>query len=136
MAIKIALPRRRQSTDVNFKRQKEDESKFRLQNQNSRIRILQHRSEHTLAACNRHHHTGPSSVVLVWGSIGYTSRSSVVRIDSTLKSARYISGALRSVALPFICALRNPVFHKDNTQPHVAGIVRTFLDTQNVRLMH
>ncbi|GFW26152.1 uncharacterized protein TNCV_3396481 [Trichonephila clavipes] len=32
-------------------------------------------------------------------------------------------------------ALRNPTFQQDNARPHVAGIVRTFLDTKNVRLL-
>ncbi|GFS58542.1 hypothetical protein TNCV_111571 [Trichonephila clavipes] len=30
-------------------------------------------------------------------------------------------------------ALRNPTFLKDNAIPHVVGIVRSFLDTENVR---
>ncbi|GFU99134.1 uncharacterized protein TNCV_1228481 [Trichonephila clavipes] len=51
------------------------------------------------------------------------------------ESARYISGVLRPVSLPFIQALRNPTFQQDNSQPHVAGIVWTFLDTGNVRLL-
>ncbi|GFS98873.1 transposable element Tcb1 transposase [Trichonephila clavipes] len=42
---------------------------------------------------------------------------------------------LRPVALPFIRALRNPTFQQDNARPHVAGIVRTFLDTEDVRLL-
>ncbi|GFW93502.1 hypothetical protein TNCV_47051 [Trichonephila clavipes] len=40
---------------------------------------------------------------MVWGAIGYTSRSPLVRIDDTLNSARYISGVLLPVALLFIC---------------------------------
>ncbi|GFV24830.1 hypothetical protein TNCV_882981 [Trichonephila clavipes] len=31
--------------------------------------------------------------------------------------------------------LRNPTFQQDNARPHIAGIVRTFLDTKNVRLL-
>ncbi|GFW26425.1 hypothetical protein TNCV_383871 [Trichonephila clavipes] len=58
------------------------------------------------------------------------------RTDSTLNNARYISLVLRLLSLPFIRALRNPTFQQDNTRPHVAGIVRTYLDTKNVRLLH
>ncbi|GFY02447.1 transposable element Tcb1 transposase [Trichonephila clavipes] len=50
-------------------------------------------------------------------------------------SQRYISGVLRSVALPLFRALRNPTFQQDNARPHVSGIVRAFLDTENVRLL-
>ncbi|GFW51306.1 transposable element Tcb1 transposase [Trichonephila clavipes] len=56
-------------------------------------------------------------------------------IDDTLNSTRYIVGVLRSVVLSFIRALQNPIFKQSNAQPHVAGIVRTFLDTENVRML-
>ncbi|GFY36862.1 hypothetical protein TNCV_2568241 [Trichonephila clavipes] len=65
--------------------------------------------------------------MLVRDATEYTSQSPLVRIDSTLKSARYISGVLRPGSLPFIRALRNPTLQLDNTRLHVAGIVRTFL---------
>lgn len=112
-----------------------DESRFCLQHHDGRIRVWRHRGERTLPACIRHRHTGPSPGVMVWGAIGYTSRSPLVRIEGTLNSGRYISGVLRPVALPFIRALRNATFQQDNARPHVAGIVRTFLDTENVRLL-
>ncbi|PRD32343.1 UNVERIFIED_CONTAM: Transposable element Tcb1 transposase [Trichonephila clavipes] len=99
-----------------------------------RIRIRWHRNERILAACIRLRHTGPSPDVTVWGAIGYTSRSPLVRIEGTLNSACYISGVLRPVGLHFTRALRNPTFQQDNARPHVTGIVRTFLDTENVRL--
>ncbi|GFV93899.1 uncharacterized protein TNCV_1811541 [Trichonephila clavipes] len=59
-------------------------------------------------------HTDPSPGVMVSGAIGYTSRSPLVRIQSTLNSARYIPGVLRLVALPFIQSLRNPTFQQVN----------------------
>ncbi|PRD26679.1 UNVERIFIED_CONTAM: hypothetical protein NCL1_37503 [Trichonephila clavipes] len=62
-------------------------------------------------------------------------RSFVSVILANHQAARYISGVLRPVSLPFIQALRNPTFQQDNSQPHVAGIVWTFLDTGNVRLL-
>ncbi|GFX87382.1 transposable element Tcb1 transposase [Trichonephila clavipes] len=73
--------------------------------------------------------------MMVWGAIGYMSRSPLVRIDGTLNSTRYISGLLRPVALCFIRVLRNPTFKQDNARQHVAGIVRTFLETENVLLL-
>ncbi|GFV36506.1 hypothetical protein TNCV_2260251 [Trichonephila clavipes] len=48
----------------------------------------------TLAAYKRQFHTGPSPGVTVWDAIGYAYRSRLVRIEGTLKSARYISGVL------------------------------------------
>ncbi|GFW97067.1 uncharacterized protein TNCV_2696891 [Trichonephila clavipes] len=75
-----------------------------------RIRVWWYRGERTLVACIRHRHTGPSPGVMSWDDIGYTFRSHLVRINSTLNSARYISGVLRPVSLPFIRALQNPMF--------------------------
>ena len=53
----------------------------------------------------------------------------------TLNSGRCISVALRLAALPIIRTLRNATFHQDNARPQVSGIVRTFLYTENVRLL-
>ncbi|GFT89960.1 odorant receptor [Trichonephila clavipes] len=55
------------------------------------MHVWRHRGGRTLAACIRHHPTGPSPAVKVWGTTGCTSRSSLVRTDGTLNSARYIS---------------------------------------------
>ncbi|GFS86394.1 transposable element Tcb1 transposase [Trichonephila clavipes] len=65
-----------------------------LQHQGGRIRVRWHRGERTLAECICHRYTGPSSGILVWGAIEYTSRSPLVCIDGTLNNARYISGVL------------------------------------------
>ncbi|GFT67180.1 uncharacterized protein TNCV_783321 [Trichonephila clavipes] len=107
---------------------------FARQHQDGRIRVWRHRGERILAACIYHRYTGPSPGGRLWDAIGYTSWSSLVHIDDTLNSVRYISGVFRPLTLPFIRALRNSAFQQDNARPHVVGIVRTFLDTENVRL--
>ncbi|GFS93051.1 odorant receptor [Trichonephila clavipes] len=61
-----------------------------LQHQDGRIRVQWHRGECTLAACIRYHHTDPSAGMMLWGAIGYTSRSLLVRMDGTLNSPRCI----------------------------------------------
>ncbi|GFU80366.1 transposable element Tcb1 transposase [Trichonephila clavipes] len=88
-----------------------------------------------MTVCFRHRHTGPSPGVMVWGTTGYTFRSPLVRTNGILNSAHYISGMLRSMALPFIRALRDPTFQQNNARPYVSGIVRTFLDTENIHLL-
>ncbi|GFX13910.1 uncharacterized protein TNCV_3422211 [Trichonephila clavipes] len=58
-----------------------------------RIRVWWYRGELTLAACIRHNHTGPSPGVMVWGALGYTSQSPLVRTDSeTLRFIRFLEG--------------------------------------------
>ncbi|GFV00008.1 transposable element Tcb1 transposase [Trichonephila clavipes] len=49
---------------------------------------------------------------MAWGAIRYTSRSRLVRTDGTLSSARYISGVLRPLDLPFTRALLNPMLQR------------------------
>ncbi|GFU68897.1 transposable element Tcb1 transposase [Trichonephila clavipes] len=107
----------------------------RTWHQDGRIRVWQHRVKCTLAAYIRHHHISSSPGVMVWGAISYTSRSPLIRIDGTLNSAPHNSGVSQPVTLPLIQALRNPTFQQDNAGPHVAGIVQTFLETENVRLL-
>ncbi|GFV70797.1 transposable element Tcb1 transposase [Trichonephila clavipes] len=94
-----------------------------------------YRCELPLEACIRRQHTGPSTGMIIWGAIGYTSQSPLFQIDGTLNSVRYISGVLRPIPLSFIRALRNFMFRQDKARPHAAGIVRTFLDTEIVRLL-
>ena len=69
------------------------------------------------------------------GLIGCMSQTFLVCFVCVLNSGRYISVVLSSVALPFIRVLRNATFPQNNPRPHVAGIVRTFLDRENVRLL-
>ncbi|GFU79007.1 transposable element Tcb1 transposase [Trichonephila clavipes] len=112
-----------------------DESRFCFESQDGRIGVWWHRGECKLAECIRNRHTGPSPGVILWGAIRYTSRSPLVHSDGTFNSAHYISAVLRPVALPVIRALRNRTFQKENARPHGADIVRTFLETENVRLL-
>ncbi|GFY06124.1 transposable element Tcb1 transposase [Trichonephila clavipes] len=51
-----------------------DESRFCLQHLDGRIRVRWHRGECTLRVCIRHRHSGPSSGMMIWGAIGYTSQ--------------------------------------------------------------
>ncbi|GFT29006.1 transposable element Tcb1 transposase [Trichonephila clavipes] len=78
------------------------ESRFCLQHQDGRISVRRHRGECILAACIRHRHTGLFPDVMLWDAIGYTSWSSLVRINCSLNIARYFSGVFRPLALPFI----------------------------------
>ena len=69
---------------------------------------------------------------MVWGVIGYTSRSPLVRIDCTLNSGRYILVVLKSVALLFIPVLQNSAIQQDNPRPSVADFVQNFYEAKNV----
>ncbi|GFX40909.1 hypothetical protein TNCV_2216081 [Trichonephila clavipes] len=78
-----------------------------------------------LNSCVMHHHTGPAPGIMVWGGIGYHSRTPLVRIVTTLNSLRYIE-VLEPVVLPYIQGLATAIFQQNNAQPHVARIVQRF----------
>ncbi|GFU87218.1 transposable element Tcb1 transposase [Trichonephila clavipes] len=87
-----------------------DESRICLQHHDDRIRVWRHRGERMLNSCVMHHHTGPEPGIIVWGGIGYHSRTSLVRIDGTLNSQRYISEVLEPVILPYLHGLATAIF--------------------------
>ncbi|GFV47331.1 hypothetical protein TNCV_4829871 [Trichonephila clavipes] len=83
-------------------------SKFCLRDQDGRISVLLHLGEHTMATCIRHRHIGPSPDIM---------SKLHLRCVMTLGSTLYSS----------------PV--KPYVSESAAGIVRTFLDAENVRLL-
>ncbi|GFV57739.1 transposable element Tcb1 transposase [Trichonephila clavipes] len=74
-------------------------------------------------SCVMHRHTGSAPGIMVWGGIGYHSRTALVRISGTLNSQRYISEVLEPVVLPCLQGLATAIFQQDNAPPHVARIV-------------
>ncbi|GFV55308.1 transposable element Tcb1 transposase [Trichonephila clavipes] len=53
-----------------------------------------------LNSCVMHRHTSPALGIMVWGVIGYHSRTPLVRIADTLNSQRYISKITPPAATP------------------------------------
>ena len=88
-----------------------------------------------LNSCVMHRHTGPAPGIMVWGGIGYHSRTPLVRIAGTLKSQRYISEVLEPVVLPYLQGLPTAIFQQDNAQPHVALIVQGFFVNRQIELL-
>ncbi|GFV11688.1 transposable element Tcb1 transposase [Trichonephila clavipes] len=67
---------------------------------------------------------------MVWGGIGYHSRTSLVRIAGTINSQRYISEVLEPVVLPYLQGLATAIFQQFNARPHEARIVQRFVNHQ------
>ncbi|GFV98642.1 transposable element Tcb1 transposase [Trichonephila clavipes] len=88
-----------------------------------------------LNSCVMHRHTGPAPGIMVWGGIGYHSRTSLVRIAGTLNSERYISEVLEPVVLPYLQGLATAIFEEDNARPHVARIVQGFFVNHQIELL-
>ncbi|GFU69697.1 transposable element Tcb1 transposase [Trichonephila clavipes] len=91
-----------------------DESRICLQHHDGRIRVWRHRGERMLNSCIMHPHTGPALGIMVWGGIGYHSRTPLVRIAGTLNRQRYISEVLEPVVLPYLQGLATAIFQQDN----------------------
>ncbi|GFY14844.1 transposable element Tcb1 transposase [Trichonephila clavipes] len=87
-----------------------DESRICLQHQDGRIRVWRHRGERMLNSCVMHGNIGPAPSIVVWGGIGYHSRTPLVRITGTLNSQRYISEVLEFVVLPYLPGLATAIF--------------------------
>ncbi|GFX74637.1 transposable element Tcb1 transposase [Trichonephila clavipes] len=72
---------------------------------------------------------------MVWGGIGYHSRTPLVRIAGTLNSQRHISEVLEPVILPYLQGLATAIFQQDNARPHVARIVQRFFVNHQIELL-
>ncbi|GFT18021.1 transposable element Tcb1 transposase [Trichonephila clavipes] len=65
-----------------------------------------------LNSCVMHRHIGPAPGIMVWGGIGYHSRTLLVRIVGTLNSQRYISEVLEPIVLSYLQAWPQPYFNR------------------------
>ncbi|GFS73542.1 transposable element Tcb1 transposase [Trichonephila clavipes] len=77
----------------------------------------------------------PAPDIMVWGGIGYHSRTSLVRIAGTLSNQRYISEVLQLVALLYLQGLATAIFQQDNARKHVARIVQRFFVNHQIELL-
>ncbi|GFV11778.1 transposable element Tcb1 transposase [Trichonephila clavipes] len=112
-----------------------DESRICLQHHGGRIRVWRHGGERMLNSRVMHHHTGPAPSIMVWGGIGYHSRTPLIRIAGTLNSQRYISEVLEPVVLPYLQGLATAIFQQDNARSHVAHIVQRFFVNHQIELL-
>ncbi|GFY36293.1 transposable element Tcb1 transposase [Trichonephila clavipes] len=72
---------------------------------------------------------------MIWGGIGYHSRTPLVRIAGTLNNQRYISKVLEPVILPYLQGLATAIFQQDNARPHVARIAQKFFVNHQIELL-
>ncbi|GFT56410.1 transposable element Tc1 transposase [Trichonephila clavipes] len=72
-------------------------------------------------------HTAHTAVVMVWGSIAYDSRSTLIVMRVTLTGQRYFDDILRPHVGPLINGLPGAIFQQDNARPHTARVVHDFL---------
>ncbi|GFX88715.1 transposable element Tcb1 transposase [Trichonephila clavipes] len=88
-----------------------------------------------LNSCVMHRLIGHAPGMMLWGRIGYPSRTPLVCIAGTLNSQRYISEVLEPVVLPYIQGLTTAIFQQDNARPHVARIVQRFFVNHQIEYL-
>ncbi|UYV70154.1 hypothetical protein LAZ67_7002012, partial [Cordylochernes scorpioides] len=112
-----------------------DESRFCLQHHDGRVRVWRHRGEKMLNSCVMHRHTGPTPGIIVWGGIGYHSRTPLVCIAGILNSQRYNSEVLEPVVFPYLQGLPTAIFQHNDVRPHVARIVHRFFVNRQIEFI-
>ncbi|GFU40046.1 transposable element Tcb1 transposase [Trichonephila clavipes] len=66
---------------------------------------------------------------MVWDTIAYNTRSSLVLIRGTMTALQYIHDILQPHVLPLMQRLPGASFGQDNTRPHMARVSQDFLHT-------
>ncbi|GFX51584.1 transposable element Tcb1 transposase [Trichonephila clavipes] len=88
-----------------------------------------------LNSCVMLRHTGPAPGIMVWGGIGYHSRTPLVRIAGTLNSQRYIFEVLEPVVLPYLQGLATVIFQQDNAGSLIARILQRLFVNHQIELL-
>ncbi|GFT33567.1 transposable element Tc1 transposase [Trichonephila clavipes] len=104
-----------------------DESRFVLGTDDNRVRVWkrpgeQYNSPHTVLR-----HTARTAGRMVWGTIAYDSRSTLIVMRGTLTGQRYVDDILRPHVGPFLNGLPGAIFQQDNARPHTARAAHDFL---------
>ncbi|GFU00761.1 DDE_3 domain-containing protein [Trichonephila clavipes] len=72
-------------------------------------------------------HTAPTAGVMVWDTIAYDSRSTLIVMRGTLTGQHYVDDILRPHVRPFLNGLPGAIFQQDNARPHTARVAQDFL---------
>ncbi|GFY03770.1 transposable element Tc1 transposase [Trichonephila clavipes] len=72
-------------------------------------------------------HTGRTAGVIVWGTIAYDSRSTLIVMRGTLTGQRYVDNILGPHVGPFLNGLPGAILQQDNARPHTARVAQDLL---------
>ncbi|GFX54411.1 transposable element Tcb1 transposase [Trichonephila clavipes] len=104
-----------------------DEFRFVLGTEDNRVRVWRHPGEwynfpHTVLR-----HTARTAGVIIWGTIAYDSRSTLIVMRGALTGQRYVDDILRPYVGPFLNGLPWAIFQQDNARPHTSRVAQDFL---------
>ncbi|GFS96891.1 transposable element Tcb2 transposase [Trichonephila clavipes] len=72
-------------------------------------------------------HTSRTAGVMVWRTIAYDRRSTLIVLRGTLTGQRYVDDILRPHVGSFLYGLPGAIFQQDNARPHAARVAQDFL---------
>ncbi|GFY17698.1 transposable element Tcb2 transposase [Trichonephila clavipes] len=90
-----------------------DKSRFSLSSDDNRVRVGRPCSKRLNPVFALRRHTSPPGM-MVWGAIGYNTRSPLVFIRGTITAQRYVHDILQPHVLPLMQRLPGAIFQQDN----------------------
>ncbi|GFT07756.1 transposable element Tc1 transposase [Trichonephila clavipes] len=105
----------------------DDESRIVLWTDDNRVRVWRRPGERYNSPHTVLRHTARTAGVMVWGSIAYDSRSTLIVMRETLTGQRYVVDILRPHVGPLLNGLPGAIFQQDNARPHTARVAQDFL---------
>ncbi|GFX41660.1 transposable element Tcb1 transposase [Trichonephila clavipes] len=104
------------------------ESRFNFSSDDNRVRVWRPRGEHLNPACSLQRHTAPTTGVMVWGVIAYSTRLPLLFTRDTMTGQRYVHEILQPHVLPLMQRLPGAIFQKrQDSASHGKGIKRLSL---------
>ncbi|GFU39773.1 transposable element Tcb2 transposase [Trichonephila clavipes] len=79
-----------------------EESRFNLWDHDGRIRVRRYAGERCLPECVIERHSGLTPAAMVWDTISYHGRSTLLRIEFNLNSNSYVRKVLHPEVVPFL----------------------------------
>ncbi|GFT41553.1 transposable element Tcb2 transposase [Trichonephila clavipes] len=104
-----------------------DESRFVLGTDDNRVRVWRRPGERYNSPHTVLRHTARTAGVMVWGTVAYDSRSTLIVMRGALTGQRYVDDILRPHVGPILNGLPRAIFQQDNAHPHAAGVAQDFL---------
>ncbi|GFW42351.1 transposable element Tcb1 transposase [Trichonephila clavipes] len=104
-----------------------DESRFVSGTDDNRVRVWRRPGERYNSPHTVLRHTTRRAGVMVWGTIAYDSRSTLIVMRGTLTGQRYVDDIPRPYVGPFLNGLPGAIFQKDNARPHTTRVAQDFL---------
>ncbi len=112
-----------------------DESRFKLFRNDARHMVYRRVGERFNQNCVHEVDQFGGGSVMVWGAIRFGWKSQLLIIDGNMTADRYLQTVLSAQVFPYFNLNPNAIFMHDNARPHVAGICRNALQTNNVDVL-